>query len=256
MGTYHGDSGNPPPDGDHSPDEPLDLPPEWGEIVIPDDASALAAEAEQVRRELAEQREGEFDLPGLQEGPASGDREPSVGVPLLIMSVAVVITLLSLFAMAWSGSRDSSTNPTGTGQTQPEVANGLRGLVLEDAAGQPAALTAYAPMAILLIEDCPDCMELVAATAATAPAGVSVAAVGQSMPQWPPQLAPPEPGDAPLLFTDPDRTVRAALDLPAPGETATVVLVDQDGQVTRTVATATTVDQFRADLGLIQPDSS
>lgn len=29
-----------------------DLPPEWGRVVVPDDASALAEEAAQLRREL------------------------------------------------------------------------------------------------------------------------------------------------------------------------------------------------------------
>ena len=43
-----------PPAGDGLPD----LPAEWGHIVVPDDASALHREAEQIRRELRDGRSG------------------------------------------------------------------------------------------------------------------------------------------------------------------------------------------------------
>lgn len=249
MGTHHGsDGGSLPPDGDHQPDDPHglpELPPEWGEIRIPDDASELAAEAEQVRRELAERRHE----PSARSKPAggagaSGEAEPSAAIPLLIMSVAVLVTLVSLFAMTWSG---SGTPDATTSVPESDLGEVLPGVPLVDAAGRPVSLTAHAPLVLLLVEECADCGELVAATASAAPAAVAVAAVGRSAPEWPPELDPGA-GPAPLLLADPDQSLRTALELGTPANAATVILVDQDGRVVRTVPAATAVSQFQADL--------
>ena len=49
MGTLRGDNGGgQPPNGGGLPD----LPPEWGVVIIPDDAAELDVEAAQVHREL------------------------------------------------------------------------------------------------------------------------------------------------------------------------------------------------------------
>lgn len=252
MGKHHGgDSGNP-PDGDHQPDEPVDLPelpPEWGDLTIPDDPSELAAEAEQVRRELAERRAAEAGHPSFgffRSRESAGERQPSVGGPLLIMSVAVLITLISLFAMAWSG----SSRPTGV-DPEADPVETLPQVTLTDADGSPVALTAQAPVAILLIEECTDCANLVAATAGAAPPGVTVAAVGHSPPPPPPGLEPDAP--TPLLLGDPYQVVRASLALAAPTNAATVVLVNADQQVTHTFPTVTAIGQFQAELGDLAP---
>jgi len=252
MGTHHGgDSGNPPPDGDHPPDEPIDLPELPPDLKIPDDPSELAAEAEQVRRELAEKRAAEAGHPSFsffrpRSKEPDAEREPSVGGPLLIMSVAVLITLISLFAMAWSG----SNRPTGT-DPEAEPVETLPRVTLTAADGRPVSLGARAPVAILLIEECTDCAGLVAATAAAAPAGVTVAVVGHSPPAAPPGLAPDVP--APLRLGDPYQLVRASLALEAPTNAATVVLVDADQRVTHTFATVTAIGQFQAELNDLAP---
>ena len=53
MGTLSGgNGGEQPPNGGGSSDGVPELPPEWGFIVIPDDAAELEGEAGEVRRQL------------------------------------------------------------------------------------------------------------------------------------------------------------------------------------------------------------
>lgn len=254
MGTHHGgNGGNIPPEGDHdrSPDDPVqlpELPAEWGDVTIPDDLSELADEAEQIRRELAEQRQaGGRGAAGLR-GAGPADPEPSIGVPLLIMSVAVLITLVSLFAMAWSGS--GQTGETGAGpESSPPAA--LPEVSLVNAAGAPEQLVQHLPVAILLVEECQDCAGLIAETAAAAPSGVTVVAVGSSAPARPAELAADDP--TPLLLADPDGMLRDQLGLSVATNAATVVLVDRDNEITQRIPAATTAGQFQADLAELAP---
>ena len=51
MGSLSDNGGSWPPDGG-VPDRLPDLPPEWGDIVIPDDLSSLASEVATIRAEL------------------------------------------------------------------------------------------------------------------------------------------------------------------------------------------------------------
>jgi hypothetical protein len=88
-----------------------DLPPEWGEVVIPDDPAELDAEADIIRREL--RREGKharraarmqrfrrrFHLPDKIDNPD----EPSLALPLIVLAIAVLITILGLLIVAWPG---------------------------------------------------------------------------------------------------------------------------------------------------------
>jgi hypothetical protein len=249
MGTQHGGNGdNVPPDGDRSQDPSHDpelpaLPPEWGAIAIPDDLSELADEAEQVRQELArERREGRTP----RHSASSGGGEPSIGVPLLIMSVAVIITLVSLFAMTWSGS--NTLTPDGASTQRPTQ---LPALTLADGSGEWVSLADRVPMAIMLVEEC-ECSALIASTVAAAPSGVTVVAIDQSPPPMPAGLAETDP--RPLLLEDPTGRVRAQLDLgPAPLEAATVVLVNQDGQITSIQEAVTALARFQPDLTNLAP---
>jgi hypothetical protein len=241
MGTQHGGNGdNVPPDGDRpqgsSPDPELPALP--SDIQIPDDLSELAEEAERVRQELARERR-EARSRRRSASPAGGG-EPSIGVPLIIMSVAVIITLVSLFAMTWSGSNTITPDPAGT-----EAPAQLPELTLNGADGEPVSLADRVPMALMLIEEC-DCGPLLAATVAAAPPGVTVAAVDQQAPSRPAGLADDDP--APLLVADPTGRVRAQLDLGPPTDAATVVLVNQDGQITRAHEAVTSLAQFQSDL--------
>ncbi|MEV5448184.1 hypothetical protein AB0N23_37630, partial [Streptomyces sp. NPDC052644] len=85
----------------HGPTDGLpDLPPEWGRVVVPDDASALADEAAQLRRELRRQaRSGRWRRRlGLTARP---DGRPPLGLPLLMLLVAVLATTVGLVTVTW-----------------------------------------------------------------------------------------------------------------------------------------------------------
>src|SRR5690348_4581692 len=112
MGTLRGDNGGErPPNGDGLPN----LPPEWGHVVIPDDASELADEAVLVRKQLRRQvrRDRWRRRLGLRPRPSvPGEHQRALGLPLLIMAIAIIATLTSLFAIAWpSRPRQSTGNP-------------------------------------------------------------------------------------------------------------------------------------------------
>lgn len=239
MGIHHGGNGDDvPPEGDRPPDPELpELPPEWGQVDIPDDPSALADEAERIRAELAEEkRTGRRRA----EASAGATEHTSIGTPLLIMSVAVLITLVSLFAMAWSG---STTTPGGRVAADAPVQ--LPPITLIDHLGRQVAVSAQVPMVLLLVEEC-QCQSLTSATVAAAPPGVRVVTVGHSPPPPPVGLAPGEA--APLRLGDPTGLARAQLELDPPTDAATVVLVNGDGQISRTLPSATSVAQFQGDL--------
>ncbi|MFY1689389.1 hypothetical protein [Plantactinospora sp. WMMB782] len=114
-------------DGDGRPDNgPFDgvpdLPAEWGRIVIPDDPAELAAESAQVRRELRlrARRDGWRRRLGLRtdtNGPAP------LRLCLMIMAVAVLTTLASLFAITWPNPQ----RPVGTGRSTPGTPGGSTG---------------------------------------------------------------------------------------------------------------------------------
>jgi hypothetical protein len=101
MGTRSDGNGNGwPPDG------LPDLPPEWGVVIIPDDPSELAEESARVRRELRHYERQQrwrrrLHLPPARPPTGTDDDAPSLGIPLLVISIAVIATLVSLFAIAW-----------------------------------------------------------------------------------------------------------------------------------------------------------
>jgi hypothetical protein len=123
MGTRSGGNG-----GGQPPDGLPDLPPEWGIVVIPDDPSELAQESARVRRELrrdARQRRWRrrLHLPPPKAKPATDDEDaPTLGVPLLVISIAVIATLVSLFAVAWPNTQQRPhLQPTAVATTPAEA---------------------------------------------------------------------------------------------------------------------------------------
>ena len=104
MGSLS-DNGGWPNDGG-SPDDLPDFPEEWGVIVIPDDLSELADEVRAVRAELALTRP-QTRWQRFTSRPAVRvlRRIGSAGLrgPVLIISLAVLVTMASLFASAWPG---------------------------------------------------------------------------------------------------------------------------------------------------------
>jgi hypothetical protein len=159
MAGAHENDGN-------SPDELPDLPEEWGVIVIPDDLSELSDEVEVIRAELRQTDRTTrwrrlFDRPGLRQLRRLG--LALLRAPVLIISMAVLVTVASLFASAWPG---PPRQPV-VQRTNDDHLEWLPALELVGDDGQMVPLRAKLPAVILVTDGC-DCDELVSATAAAA----------------------------------------------------------------------------------------
>lgn len=242
MGTMGNGENGSPHDGGGPQDGVPDLPPEWGRIIIPDDLSALADESAEVRRELRRRARRDTWRQRL------GGRETTLRLPLLIMSLAILATLVSLAAMAWPGTPRRPVIQRTAAAVTPSTA--VPALDLIDIDGSPVSLRGLLPAAILLTDGCA-CADLVADTAATAPHDVTVITVTRRTAPTPRANTPPAPesGDAPVrTLADPADELRGHLRLGPPTTTAAVVLVGGDGEILTTVRVATTVEDFRTDL--------
>jgi hypothetical protein len=252
MGSLRGDNGGErPPEGGGVPD----LPPEWGVIVIPDDAAELDEEAVALRREWRRAARinrwrQHFGLAPLR----LAGRRPgsSLALPLLIMAIAIVATLTSLFALVWPNHPARRTT-----NTEPSAATSaatLADVTLFDAEAKPVRLRDSLPAVILLVDGC-DCGSLIAATASAAPSTVTVVAVAHGVPPLPGGSAPPGdaaasggPGARVRALADPAgvllRTFRSGASVAGQ---AVAVLVRRGGEILKAPA-ITNVDQIRADL--------
>ncbi|WP_213453886.1 hypothetical protein [Rhizomonospora bruguierae] len=283
MGSLGGGNGdNWPPDGGGQSEGLPGLPPEWGQIIIPDDLAALADESAAVRRELRRAARVAHlrRLAGLPPPPRPGvpPAAPSVRLPLIIMVLAVVATLASLFLVTWSGPGRRSGVPT-TLPHQSGARLAVPRLTLTDDRGDPISLRELLPAVLLLTEGC-DCATLVRTTADAAPPGVSVIAIertppalatapppfvsgtggGGGVPAAPgasaPGAGPSSPGVGPTAeppapvrtLVDQSDALRTQLDLPGPGPGAVVLLADREGTLVRTVVAASSVEDYRSDL--------
>jgi hypothetical protein len=243
MGSLRGDNGGGrASDGGGLPD----LPPEWGTVIIPDDPSELSKESATVRRELRRfvrrnRWRRRLHLPLLTE---AGSREtPTLGLPILIMAIALVATVTSLFALAWPGPAprpvaSPAQHPSGAPSKVPD-------LTLHDAAGSAVQLRNVLPAVLLVLADNCDCAALEVATAQAAPAGVTVLAIGHQAPVLPTQF----PSGLRLrALADPDGTLRTAYG-GSPTTTDTIaVLVRGTGDVLRTVHPVNRVDDVQPSL--------
>lgn len=164
----------PPDDGGAQRGGLPDLPPEWGTVVIPDDAAELVAEATAVRREL--RREAWQTRVRALFGLGPGRRDvPSLGVPLVIIAVAVITTLLSLFVVTWDHRRNA-TPPVGPEAAQLEGSVPIADVSLTDTTGARVRLRDLVPAIVLLVEDC-DCASLVSQIALATPPPITVVPV-------------------------------------------------------------------------------
>jgi hypothetical protein len=214
-----------------------DLPSDWGPIVIPDDAAELAAEASALRRErrrIARQSQLRRLL-GRPPLPSTSGGQPSVGVPLVIMAVAILTTMISLFVVTWG--RDTG-NPSGqpavsTAATQPTAAAGVKSLselTLPDASGTQVRFGSLLPAVVLMVDGCA-CDRLITDLASATPSGVSVIPVGRTAPHLTGM-----PANVRAL-SDPDGALRARLAADdATDSAATAVLLDASATITATVA--------------------
>jgi hypothetical protein len=263
MSTLGGGNGDGwPPEGGGQPDGLPGLPPEWGTVVIPDDPAELADEAAELRRELRRQtRRGTWrrrlGLPPRAESAGWGrfrqassaggeESHPSLGLPLLIMSIAVIATLTSLFAVAWPGRNNHQVlgpqSSRNTAVTTPTAETLPDDLVLADAAGAAVRLTAVTPAAVLLVDDCATCDGLVTDTVAAAPKPVTVLVVGRTVPTLAPDVTRAR------RLEDPQERLRDALRLGPPQKLAAVVLVARGGEIVQKHSAVERVDTFRAEL--------
>lgn len=240
MGTLRGDNGGvTPPEGGGLPG----LPPEWGTVVIPDDLTELDDEATAIRRHFRREARRNrwrrrFGRPAVYGG--RDEDAPALGLPLLIMSIAIIATLTSLFAIAWPAHVRSSA-PT-SHPTAP--AGALPDLILTDPAGAQFRLRDRLPAVILLVDGCA-CDALITQTVAATNTTVSVLVVSHTRPATPAGLPS---GRQIIVATDPDNALHAAY----PTQGVTAILVTAAGAVITVVAPVTGIDDFRgylSDLG-------
>ncbi|MER7003135.1 hypothetical protein ABT297_08825 [Dactylosporangium sp. NPDC000555] len=162
------------------------------------------------------------------------------------MSIAVIATLVSLFAVAWPG-RDPRTTPRPGSPTVPAVAASLTGVSLQDPDGTPVALKDLAPAVILLVEGC-TCQKLISTTADAVAGSASTAkilVVAVHAPTLPSGLNEKATVRA---LADPNNSVRATVPALADDRTSSAVLVAADGRVIKATRSVTSPDEFRAEL--------
>jgi hypothetical protein len=234
--------GMPDAEGQGPPDGLPGLPPEWGRLVVPDDASALADEARQIRRELRRRHRGANwrRRLGLLPGP---DGRPPLGLPVLALLVSVLITLTGLAAVTWPRSGRSGGSPTVVPYptASPAVVAPLPALDLVDTGDTPVPLRSLLPAMIVLVDACA-CRERVTEAAATAPAGVTVVTVTED------RQARTSPVPGVRALADPAGGLRSYLHLaPHPGS-APALLVDRAGRLVRVVPELGPVEVYREDL--------
>ena len=269
MGGRDDNGGDWSPDGGSADDLP-DFPEEWGVIVIPDDLSELSEEVEAIRAELRlEDRRSRWRRFAARPimRPLRRLAALAVKTPVLIVSMAVLVTVASLFASAWPGPPRTSTTqrPSGTTEDHPDT---LPALELQGASGQPVPLRAHLPAVVLVTDGC-DCARLVLDTAAAVGPDVAVVtvtsalvsaaassaatpAVGTGRPAGgTTQPAGPTPATLVRELRDPTGELRQSLGLGAPDGTAAALLVNRTGEIVRAVFQATSVEEFRADLAQI-----
>lgn len=176
MGTPRGGNGDEQPPGGGGPfDGNSFVPPEWGPFVVPDDPSSLSEESAAIRKQFRREarryrwrRRLRLTAPGRRESA-------SLGVPLAIMAIAVVATMISLFAVAWPGGYpDGSPNADSiTTNARPLP---LPDLKLRDIEGVDVPIRELAPAVIVLVDGC-DCTRVINNLAAAVDPRVSVLVV-------------------------------------------------------------------------------
>jgi len=265
AGRSHPGARNEPPDGPHPhPTEKTarvvpshddryglpDLPPDWGPILIPDDAAELAADASALRRErrrIARRRRVRRLLGRPDLAATAGSGQPSVGVPLVIMAVAILTTMISLFVVTWGrdGRDPSGRPPVSAGAGAPHLTAGvgvtsLTELTLSDARGAQVKFGSLLPAVVLMVDGCA-CDRLITDLAAVTPSSVTIIPVGRTAPHL-----TGVPTNVRAL-SDPDGALRARLAADDPTDSAaTAVLLDANATVTATVARVDSTDDITA----------
>ena len=244
MGDLRSGNGGTPDDNGRHSHEPLpDFPAEWGPVIIPDDASELDSDRQSLLRERRRvaRRNRLRALTGRPPLPVGPGEQQSLGIPLLVMAVAVLITLVSLFVVTWIrgpantfGLPSSNRRPDSTSAT-----SGLSDINLTDTVGAPVRLGTVLPAVILLVDGC-SCAPLVDQLAHAAPANVTVVPIGHSVPSG----TPVAPNVRPLA--DPTGALASRFPHDARAGTATAVLLDKSATIKATVETVKAVGDIDA----------
>jgi hypothetical protein len=247
-----------------SPDDLPDLPEEWGVIVIPDDLSELDDEVRAIRQELAQDRDPTrwqrfLARPGVRRVRRAA--AAALRAPVLIVSMALLVTVASLFASAWPGpARQPATHRT-PGSDESGSLTSLPALELFGDDGNPVQLRGRLPAVILLVDGC-DCAALVADTIAAVDQRVAVVTVTGKVEQTPdvtagrhvppitttPQSPPQSQGKTVRALHDASGTIRDQLKVGAADGTAAALLVDGTGAVIRVIGRTASAEDLRPDL--------
>ena len=240
-----GNGGTPDDNGSHSREPLPDFPADWGPVIIPDDASELEADRTALFKERRRQarRNRLRAMTGRPPvGTAPGDNQ-SVGVPLMIMAVAVLVTLVSLFVVTWvRGPAGSLNQASTTTPRRPDStsASELSDISLSDTVGAPVRLGSVLPAIVLLVDGC-TCTPLVNELAKTAPAGVNIVPVARTVPSGTSVAANIRP------LADPNGQLAGRFPASGPPGTATAVLLDKGANVKSTVLGVDSPDKIKPD---------
>jgi hypothetical protein len=237
-----GNGGTPDDNGSHSHEPLPDFPADWGPVIIPDDASELESDREALLRERRRRvrRNRLRALAGRPALPTGPGPAQSTGAPLLIMAVAVLITLVSLFVVTWiRGPANTLGLPSATNRRPDSTgtASELSEISLTDTVGAPVRLGAVLPAVLLLVDGCA-CAPLVNQLANVAPAGVTVVPVARTVPTG----TDVAPNVRPLA--DPNGTLAARFPEKRPPGTATAVLLNKSAVITSTVNAVDSADKI------------
>lgn len=287
MGTPRGGNGDEQPPGGGGPfDGVSGLPPEWGPVIIPDDVSTLSDEAETIRKQFQRDARRYRWRRRLRLTVPRNRETASLAVPLAIMAIAVVATLISLFAVAWPGGYPDDSPNAGSVTTNARPLS-LPDLKLRDTDGVDVAIRELSPAVIVLVDGC-DCERVIINLAGSVDPRVSVLVVTTPNPYASASAQPGLPGasGAPGASVGPSasagtgpsaaptarpsvsasRGVRRLLDPagllresipglpklgPQPPKQGTILLVSADWAVVRVVSTSTPVHQLKEDLAYL-----
>jgi len=238
-----------------SPDDLPDLPEEWGVIVIPDDLSELADEVAAVQAELhLSQSRSRWQQFAARPAVRRLRRIALAGLraPVLIISMAVLVTVASLFASAWPGPERAPATQR-TASTTNEGTHSLPALELLGADGAHVPLRGQLPEVVLLTDGC-ECDQLIADTTEAVRPGIAVILVSSSSASpsaggTPPTGATPQAqGKTVRSLRDPAGELRKVLDIGVADGTAAAILVSEDGAIVRTLKRTASIEDFRPDL--------
>jgi hypothetical protein len=251
MGSFREGEGMPPSDNGGVPD----LPPEWGVVVIPDDPAELDRESVALRRQRRRflRRAKWRRRLGLPARSGAEDENPPVGTPLLIMAIAIVAALTSLFAITLSTRTGSGTTTTTQRAAAPVFTHEMADLSLPDAHGTKVNLQKLEPAVILVLDGC-QCAKLIQDTVNTVPTKVHVVVVDRTAPVLPSGV----PATSATALADREQTILATYGAgpdrnAKPAGQVTAILVNSSGSITQTFNHAGAIADFQNALPALAP---